>query len=72
MKRQQPLVAAVLCVMVAASKAEELAMTKKIPAFVMWLVLAVAAVAIPLACSSSNDATDGATEKAAVDMTSAG
>jgi hypothetical protein len=58
--------------MFAAFKAQELAMTKKIPTFVVWLVLAVAAVAIPLACSSSNDATDAASERASVDMTSAG
>jgi hypothetical protein len=42
----------------------------KIPSFVLWLVLAVAAVAIPLACSdSSNPANDSSIS---VDVTSAG
>ena len=48
-------------------------MFKKIPTLAVWLILAVAAIAVPVACSSSDDtATDGSSEKAPVDMTSAG
>lgn len=47
-------------------------MIKKIPAFALLLLLAVATVAIPLACSSNSNGTDGPAEKATVDMTSAG
>jgi hypothetical protein len=48
-------------------------MTKKIPAFALWLVLAVVTVAIPLACSSSStDTIDAAPDKAADVMTSSG
>lgn len=47
-------------------------MLKKIPAVVFLFVLALAVAAVPLACSSSSTGADGATEKAAVDMTSAG
>ena len=44
----------------------------KIPGFVLWLLLAVVAVAVPLACGSTSTGTDGAPEQAPVDMTSAG
>jgi hypothetical protein len=53
-------------------------MIKKIPALAFWLVLAVAAVAVPIACSSSSTSNDGApgadtqSEHAPVDMTSSG
>jgi len=47
-------------------------MLKKIPAVVFLFVLAVAAVAVPLACSSTSSSNDAATEKAAVDMTGTG
>jgi hypothetical protein len=46
-------------------------MFKKIPSIVFLFVLAIAAVAVPLACSSSSttDGVDAPAEKAAVDMT---
>ena len=48
-------------------------MLKKIPAVVFLFELALAVVAVPLACSSSSSpGSDGATETAAVDMTSSG
>ena len=39
---------------------------------VAFFVLAIVAVAVPLACSSSDSGSDGATDKVSVDMTRAG
>ena len=39
---------------------------------VAFFVLAIVAVAVPLACSSSDSPSDAATDKIAVDMTGAG
>jgi hypothetical protein len=48
-------------------------MFKKIPSFAVWLILAVVAITVPLACgSSTDDNTDGHSDRAAVDMTSPG
>jgi hypothetical protein len=48
-------------------------MTKKIPAFALWFLLALVTVAIPLACSSSSsDNTDAASDKTADALTTGG
>jgi hypothetical protein len=48
-------------------------MLKKIPTLAVWFILAVAAITVPLACGSTGgDSNDGNSEKAPVDMTSAG